>query len=100
MSVAHVADSAAAVPNEAASRFWRAVRACLEEFHHYSPPAARQAVREYWPVLHDAAPAPGLPAIYHEQPYRVAADLAGCADTDLSEDRAVAYEAILERHGW
>jgi hypothetical protein len=79
--------------------YWTRVAACLVTFFGWPPEEVRQRVTESRVQL-DAEPDEEVEALaYHDEPFYVARDLAGCdhrIDLDNPE-RATMYDAILDR---
>jgi len=79
--------------------YWTRVAECLVTFFGWSPEQARRRVTEHRAQF-DAEPDEEMQVlVYHDEPFYVARDLAGCDYTvDLdSPERAATYDAILDR---
>lgn len=78
--------------------FWAAVEECLNVFHGVPRDRAGQLVRDAWQE-HDGRNQPYGDILYHDEPFRIAAGLAG-SHLELTEEPFPRYDEILEKHGW
>ena len=86
------------IPTQAKEAFWKAVEACLVQFHHFQSPDAKQAIKHFQKKLKDASPPLGGEMVYHEEPFYLACDLAG-QQLDLASHRE-SYDKVLEDVKW
>jgi hypothetical protein len=76
-------------PPEQRRRFWNRVERSLDEIFHTSATAADKYRREV-----ETAPVPDQLLVYHEEPLKVAADLAGIGT--VSEGQLRQYRELVE----
>jgi len=73
--------------------YWATVKDCLRELHSFTPTKANNQIREYRKQIEALSIES---AIYHDEPYEVACDIAGVS----SENRAdwERYQIIRKAH--
>ena len=76
--------------------FWRIVVDCLESFHERNRATALDLVREFRALLREAPSDIDTELIFHEEPFALAARLAGSAVLVPSVSQAMKYREILE----
>jgi hypothetical protein len=74
--------------------FWEAVTQCLEKFRGFSREAAVQSVRRLTDGLAGEAAEDQPDFIYHEEPYFIAANLAGATPRTIGQDTEE-YERLM-----
>lgn len=77
------------------SYFWRIVVDCLESFHGRDRAAALDLVRQFRTLLREAPPDIDTELIFHEEPFALAARLAGSTELVPSPRQATQYREIL-----
>jgi hypothetical protein len=79
------------------SYFWRIVADCLESFHGRDRTAALELVRQFRTLLREAPPEIDTELIFHEEPFALAALLAGSRELVPSPRQATRYREILRK---
>jgi hypothetical protein len=79
------------------SYFWRIVVDCIESFYGRDPAAALELVRQFRTLLREAPPDIDTELIFHEEPFALAARLAGSTELVPSQRQATQYREILRK---
>lgn len=79
------------------SYFWRIVVDCLESFHGRDRAAALELVRQFRTLLREAPPDIDTELIFHEEPFALAARLAGSTELVPSQQQATEYGELLQK---
>lgn len=79
------------------SNFWRIVVDCLESFHGRDRAGALELVRQFRALLREAPPDIDTELIFHEEPFALAARLAGSTKLVPSQRQAAQYREILRK---
>lgn len=77
------------------SYFWRIVVDCIESFRGRDRDAALELVRQFRTLLREAPPDIDTELIFHEEPFALAARLAGNTELVPSPQQATQYAEIL-----
>jgi len=83
--------------NGGTSNFWRIVVDCLQSFHGCDRAAALELVRQFRMLLREAPPDIDTELIFHEEPFALAARLAGSTELVPSQRQAMQYREILQK---
>jgi hypothetical protein len=84
--------------NGSPRNFWRIVVDCLQSFHGCDRTAALDLVRQFRTLLREAPPEIDTELIFHEEPFALAARLAGSTELVPSPRQATQYREILRKH--
>ena len=83
--------------NGGTSNFWRIVVDCLQSFQGRDRADALELVRQFRTLLREAPPEIDTELIFHEEPFALAARLAGSTDLVPSQRQAMQYREILQK---
>jgi hypothetical protein len=83
--------------NTGTSYFWRIVVDCLESFHGRDTAAALDLVRQFRTLLREAPAEIDTELIFHEEPFALAARLAGSTELVPSQEQEARYREILRK---
>ena len=79
------------------SYFWRIVVDCLESFQGRDPAEALELVRQFRTLLREAPRDIDTELIFHEEPFALAARLAGSTELVPSQQQATEYREICQK---
>lgn len=84
------------IPKQAKESFWSTVEDCLKSFHCYSTAKARKEAKSLRDKLEELPRGLSRNAIYHDEPFYIACDIAGNR-LEMTEHRKE-YARILVSH--